>query len=286
MSDQAQSPPPVVPEAGVELLELTTQPVYVLGFPMHITLSLAPVPRAARINELPLPTLFDWADAIGLTLESADDERRLLVRRVARPIADDHLGSPLFRLGPHDPRDVMLDLADVVPASAPAGTYTLSLYYDGDDMRTQERSATFEIREPDQAQSQRWNTLAPELRPAGSWSKWAAALGTSIVDDPRTQPPTHGIAGLQYLQTVRQLKFGPVPPEHFDPALLDPPDPLYAPYAAAWKAELLDALVDPAAPAQVQAVRSNYPGLGWWMTQLETTGGELEFARTMNRPTP
>lgn len=292
-------PSVVVPEAEVELADLACQSEYVAGFPMHVALLLAPRPRQARLNRLPLPTLSDWGGAVGVELRRPSDPAspRLpeadtrtsdrgeppVLAVPASPVGIES-GSPRFSLGPDVPRRVMIDLADVMPPNLPEGPYVVSINYASEDRRSEVRSAAITLRRPTTDESRVRGWLAGELEGARSFGAWLDARSAVAAPDPRAAPlDSRPWAGLHYIRTVRYLKFGHFPP---DPLVLDNLHPFYAPEAAAWRAELLVARGDSGAKREIEHVRAAHPELNAWMDVLATGTSELQFARRGSGSSP
>ena len=66
-----------------------------------------------------------------------------------------------------------------------------------------------------------------------------------------------------------------------DLARLDALDGLYAPQAAALRAELLALLGDSAAAEAAAAVRQTWPALSWWIDDVEAGAGTIAWERRL-----
>jgi hypothetical protein len=143
------------------------------------------------------------------------------------------------------------------------------------------------LRRPDAAEEERLRLLEPAVRRAGSWGRWAR-LPPEAGEPP--EPPLTADDPLRYPRVVRELLFRSDPPTRRDLALLDcldRPGSVYAPEAAAWRAELLQLLGDDAGfDAQAAVVSCEHPGLAWWMERLRRGLGMLAWQRGSRRESP
>ncbi|WP_437727854.1 hypothetical protein [Sorangium sp. So ce861] len=275
--DREPSGPP-----GLSLRSLDHDRRYVLGFPLHVAITLCADRPETCIRRLPRPSWAGNAGAIGVRLARAGTGEEV-VRTEPSPIALPEHGTPVFRLCPGACRRMLIDVSSYLPARLEPGHYTLAIVYVGPPDRVETAPVPIELAAPSAEEQRELLRLAPELARAGSWGRW-----TSL-------PPESGapVAGrvepgdpLRFNRILRTLMYGPESLCDVDPAVLDALDGVYAPEAHALRAELHAARGDAARFAeQAQLIRTTYPGLAWWIERIEAGQSEIGFVRAC-RATP
>ncbi|WP_437665960.1 hypothetical protein [Sorangium sp. So ce1182] len=249
---------------------------YVIGFPLHVAVTVCADRPGACIRRLPRPSWAGSAGAIGVRLARADTGEEV-VRIEPSAIVVRELGTPVFLLCPGACRRMLVDLSSYLPAGTEPGHHALAVVYAGPPGRVESPPVPIELAGPSPEQQRELQRLAPEIVRAGSWGRW-----TSL-------PPEGGepVAGgverddpLRFNRILRYLMYGPESLCDVDPALLDVLDGVYEPEAHALRAELHASRGDTARLAeQAELIRTRYPGLAWWIERIEAGQSELGFVR-------
>lgn len=259
---------------GLGPLDAACLPEYVLGFPVHLAITLRVDSPSTRFKQLPLPGFFGLKGAIGVVLT----ERRggtVRARIDPHPRVDRDLGSPPFALGPSETRRILLDLGDVVPPDMPPGAYILQVTYASRDERIAGPPLMISWRTPTADERRELDSLKPERERAGSWSLWTkfpaahpdSLRGPFDRDDP-----------LRYCRVLRYLQAGDDALSAVDVHLLDALDSLYLPESVALRAELWKARGNQHEYDLASArIRQDFPGLLWWLGEIENGRSPLAF---------
>ncbi|WP_437737019.1 hypothetical protein [Sorangium sp. So ce1335] len=270
--DEATPPGP----PGLALRSLDHDRRYVLGFPLHVAITVCADRPGTCMLRLPRPSWAGNAGAIGVRLARADTGEEV-VRFEPSAIVSRELGTPMFFLDPGACRRMLIDVSSYLPAGIEPGSYTLTIVYAAPPDRVESQPAPIELAAPSPEEQQELRRLAPELARAGSWGRW-----TNLPPDGgaplsgRVEPGDP----LRFNRILRALMYGPEPLCDVDPALLDALDGVYAPEAHALRAELHAARGDAARLAeQAEIIRTRYPGLAWWIDRIEAGQSELGFIR-------
>ncbi|WP_437614882.1 hypothetical protein WMF20_16795 [Sorangium sp. So ce834] len=276
-SDRDPAGPP-----GLSLRSLDHDRRYVLGFPLHVAITLCADRPETCLRRLPRPSWAGNAGAIGVHLARAGTGEEV-VRTDPSPVALPEHGTPVFRLCPGACRRMLIDVSSFLPAGIEPGHYTLAVVYVGPPDRAESAPVPIELAAPSAEEQRELVRLAPELARAGSWGRWtilppeggAPVTGRVEPDDP-----------LRFNRILRTLLYGPESLCDVDPAVLDVLDGVYAPEAQALRAELYGARGDAARLAETaQLIRTTYPGLSWWIERIESGESEIGFVRAC-RVTP
>ncbi|KYF64764.1 hypothetical protein BE11_48865 [Sorangium cellulosum] len=261
---------------GLALRSLDHDRRYVLGFPLHVAITMCADQPGTCIRRLPRPSWAGNAGAIGIHLARAGTGE-VVVRTEPSPIVLPELGTPVFLLKPGACRRMLIDVSSYLPAGLAPGQYTLVIVYVGPPDRVESPPAPIELAAPGPEEQRELQRLAPELARAGSWGRWTSLPpdgGAPVAD--RVEPGDP----LRFNWILRYLMYGPDSLCDVDPALLDVLDGVYAPEAHALRAELHAARGDAARFAeQAELIRTRYPGLAWWIDRIEAGQSELGFVR-------
>ncbi|WP_437320408.1 hypothetical protein [Sorangium sp. So ce385] len=276
-SDRDPADPP-----GLSLRSLDHDRRYVLGFPLHVAITLCADRPETCIRRLPRPSWAGNAGAIGVRLARAGTGEEV-VRAEPSPVALPEHGTPVFRLCPGACRRMLIDVSSYLPAGLAPGNYTLAVVYAGPPDRVESAPVPIELAAPSAEEQRELLRLAPAVARAGSWGRWT-------ILPPEGGAPVTGRAApgdpLRFNRILRTLMYGPESLCDVDPAVLDALDGVYAPEAHALRAELHAARGDATRLAEkAQLIRTTYPGLAWWIERIEAGESEIGFVRAC-RATP
>ncbi|XXY48302.1 hypothetical protein WME91_50710 [Sorangium sp. So ce269] len=261
---------------GLALRSLDHDRRYVLGFPLHVAITVCADRPGACIRRLPRASWAGSAGAIGVRLARADTGEEVVWIEPSGIVVRE-LGTPVFLLCPGACRRMLVDVSSYLPAGIEPRHHALAVVYAGPPGRVESPPVPIELAAPSPEQRRELQRLAPEIARAGSWGRWTSlppeggepAAGRIAPGDP-----------LRFNRVLRYLMYGPEPLCDVDPALLDVLDGVYEPEAHALRAELHAARGDTARLAeQAELVRSRYPGLAWWIDRIEAGQSELGFVR-------
>ncbi|WP_437650057.1 hypothetical protein [Sorangium sp. So ce362] len=261
---------------GLALRSIDHDRRYVLGFPLHVAITVCADRPGACIRRLPRASWAGSAGAIGVRLTRAGSGEEV-VRTEPSPVVVRELGTPVFLLSPGACRRMLIDVSSHLPSGLEPGHYTLVIIYVGPPDRVESPPVPIELAAPDLEEQRELQRLAPEIARAGSWGRW-----TSLPPDGGAPVDTRVDPGdpLRFNRVLRYLMYGPESLCDVDPAVLDVLDGVYAPEAHALRAELHAARGDAARfVEQAERIRSTYPGLAWWIERIEAGQSEIGFVR-------
>ncbi|AUX22050.1 hypothetical protein SOCEGT47_025510 [Sorangium cellulosum] len=264
---------PVEPP-GLALRSIDHERRYVLGYPVHVAITVCADPPGAYLRRLPWPSWAGNAGAIGVRLVRSDT-REAVVQTEPSPVVLPELGTPMFVLAPGACRRMLIDVSSYLPAGLEPGSYELAIVYDAPPDRVESAPVPIELAAPGPEEQRELQRLAPELARAGSWGRW-----TSLLPEDRTPVEVRVEPGdpLRFNRIVRHLIHGPDALCDIDPDVLDVLDGVYAPEAHGLRAELYAARGDAARFAEQAAIiRAWYPGLAWWIERIEAGQSEYGF---------
>lgn len=274
--DLARDDAPPAGPPGLALRSIDHDRRYVLGFPLHVAITVCADRPGTCIRRLPRASWAGNAGSIGVRLARADTGA-VVVRTEPSPIVLRELGTPVFLLEPGACRRMLIDVSSHLPAGLEPGAYALAIVYAAPPDRVESPPVPIELEAPGPEEQEELRRLAPELARVGSWGRWTslAPEGGAPVSG-RVEPGDP----LRFNRILRALMYGPEPLCDVDPALLDVLDGVYAPEAHALRAELHAARGDAARFAeQAEIIRTRYPGLAWWIDRIEAGQSELGFVR-------
>lgn len=290
--DDTRGPPGLAP------LELDHERHYVIGFPVHVAITLATDDPDAILNMMPLPSLAGNAGAMGVLLAKAGDGE-VAARFEPSPVVSRELHTPMFTLQGSERRRMLVDLSPFLPADLAPGHYTMKVVYASRSDRVESPVVPVELSRPSPEEQRDLERLAPSLEQAGSWGAWTyeppvgdelealltdpGAISTGLRAAPYPLAPLSRDP-LRYNRTVRHLTFGPEELHEVDPARLDVLRGVYLPEAHALRAELFAARGDAERfAAEAELIRATHPGLGWWLDAIAAGESEITFTRSLRR---
>ncbi|WP_437818738.1 hypothetical protein [Sorangium sp. So ce1078] len=274
--DHARSEGEPVGPPGLALRSIDHDRRYVLGFPLHVAITVCADRPGTCIRRLPRASWAGSAGAIGVRLARAGSGEEV-VRSEPSPVVLRELGTPVFPLPPGACRRMLIDVSSHLPPDLNPGHYTLAIVYEGPPDRVESPPVPIELAAPDVDEQRELLRLAPEVARAGSWGRW-----TSLPPDGGAPVAARVAPGdpLRFNRILRYLMYGPESLCDVAPAVLDVLDGVYTPEAHALRAELHAARGDAARFAeQAELIRSTYPGLAWWIERLEAGQSEIGFVR-------
>jgi hypothetical protein len=267
MSDLAAEPA----SPSLASLEVETAPEYVVGFPVHVAVTIRADQPDASLRLLPYADFFKCAGAFGLTLIRAGSGQAV-VSVQPRPVVDRSLGIAVFSLPPNQSRRMLIDLSAFLPADLAPGDYQATLAYGPPNMRAVSPAFALRLRAPAREECAELAALLPGVRTIGGWGQWILQPPS----DRRDPPKVRKTDPLRFNRVLRWWLFG----ERLEPSLVQALDGIYAPEADALTAELYQVAGDQTKfEQQAQAVRTRHHGLSWWMDDLAAGRGIIAFHR-------
>jgi hypothetical protein len=249
---------------------------YVLGFPVHVAITLCAQHPGTCIRGLPLASWAGNAGAIGMRLDEPETGR-VVVETDPFPVVLPELGTSTFTLAPDACRRMLVDISSFLPADLEPGRYDLALLYGTPLGDIESPAVRIELAAPSAAEREELVRLEPELARAGSWGRW-----TNL-------PPRRGERAmlphgpgdpLRFNRVMRYLMYGPEKLSEVDPSLIELLHGVYEPESHALLAELYAARGDATRfGEQAAIVRASFPGLAWWMDRLEAGRSEITSVR-------
>jgi hypothetical protein len=261
--DDSSVLPPGLGPLGIEAFRS-----YVLGFPMHVAITLRPNQPGTSLRRLPRPTHDSLEDAIGIVCAAPDGT--IVGRAAANPVVAPKLGSPGFTLLADTERRFTIDLSDALPwASIGPGTFHLEVTFVAPRTRTTAPPFAVELVDPSPDQRETLARLAPERGRAGSWGAWSRACPDDAIARGALRGPFDLRDPLRYERLWRYLVCGDDDLGSVDPALLAVLDGPHAPEADVLAAEIAWARGDRATfDAAADRVRRLTPGLAFRMDDI------------------
>ncbi|KYF88528.1 hypothetical protein BE17_41420 [Sorangium cellulosum] len=249
---------------------------YVLGFPLHVALTLCADPPSTCVRGLPLASWAGNAGAIGIRLIDPATGNVVLSHEPF-PVVLPELGTSTFTLSPGACRRMLVDVSRFLPADLAPGRYDLVILYGAPSRLIESPVARVELAAPSAAEREELDRLEPELALVGSWGRWTNLRPRH---GERIEPPRGSLDPLRFNRVLRYLMFGPEGLSDVDPALLDVLHGVYEPEFHALLAELYAARGDAARLAEQAAIiRTSYPGLAWWIDEIEAGRSAIAAAR-------
>lgn len=250
---------------------------YVLGFPVHVAMTLCADYPGSVLMSLPLATWAGNGGTIGIRLIDPATGR-VLVKTEPSPVALPELGTSTFSLPPGGCRRMLTDVSSHLPGNLDPGYYDLRVIYAALLERVESPVVLIELVAPNAQQRKTLNRLKPELTRLGTWGRWTSLPppggAAAIV------PPTDPLDPLRFNRILRYLMYGPTELWDVDPALLDILHGIYEPESHALVAELCAARGDAQGFAeQAEIIRTSFAGLMWWIKDIEAGRSHIPFAR-------
>jgi hypothetical protein len=261
---------------GLALRAIDLDGRYVLGFPVHVAITVcADHPGTCR-RRLPLASWAGNAGAIGIRLV-APATGDVVVRVEPWPVVLPELGTSTFTLCPGACRRMLVDVSPFLPADLGPGRYDIAMIYRAPPDRLESWAVPIDLASSSAEERQDLDRRSPERARAGSWGRWTnlPPRAGDLVEPPRGPGDP-----LRFNRVLRYLMYGPETLSLVDPALADVLYGVYEPESHALRAELYAARGDAARFAEQGAIiRTSYPGLAWWIDRLEAGRSELAFWR-------
>lgn len=260
---------------GLAPLEIEFFPTYVLGYPMHVAITVRADRPGATLKRLPRPSVDSLEDAIGVL--AVDDRDTVVGRREPNPVVDPDLGVFGFTLRAGEARRFLVDLSDALPwESIGPGTFTLTVSYASEYAAAAAPLITISLRAPTAKERAVLDDLAPELAAAGSWGGWSR---TPARDPGSLRGPFDPADPLRFLRVRRYLLQGDDHLASIDPSSLGVLDGPYEPEAIAIAAEIAWAQGARAGFTALSArLRQRAPGLAHRLDEIVAGQTDLVFA--------
>jgi len=269
----SSDPADVVPP-GLGPLDVEAFPAYVIGFPMHVAVTLRADRPGATLKRLPVLTHESLADAVGVLCHDAGGH--VVGRLDPNPVVDEDLGLFGFTLSAGKERRLLVDLSDTLPwAAIGPGTCVLTVSFAAPYTATSGPPFSVELRDPTPDERRTLDELAPERARAGSWGAWSRL---PFRDPAALRGPFDRADPLRYARILRWLLRGDDALASIHPAVLGVLDGPYAPEADVIEAEIAWAAGDRAAfDAASSRVQRRAPGLAYQLDEI--VAGRSELAR-------
>jgi hypothetical protein len=263
-----------LPDAELSVVVVAHEPEYVLGFPVHVAVTIRAGPNTA-FNELVFADLTDLRECLGLRLRATDGTT--VVDYVPKPIIEPEAGAFPGRLRPSEERRMLTDVSPLISTAIAEGEYQVWISYVSPGTTAKAEPVRWRFRRPTVPEATVLATLAADRASFPNWASWtttrpqpAVFAGVVTPDNP-----------LRLNLLLRRLFYGPEPLGGVDPAVLDVLTGLYEPERDALKAELFHARNDLARYRELRTtILTGCPGLDWWMRMLDEGGGILQTFRS------
>jgi len=258
------------PPGDLEILPVDHLPEYVIGFPMHVAITVRGR-SGVFFNALPFADFLDLHACVGAEIVGPDNAP---VRYLPKPRLDQQSGKRGGKLAPGESRRMLADVSPYFLNAVP-GDYRARFSYVDTDARYPAPPVTLRLRRPTPAESALLASAAADRPKFATWGLWTTTCPQTLFEKPiGPENPA------RFNLIVRKLLCGPAPLDKADPAILDVLTGLYAPEAHALQAELYQARGD---GSHYQNLRSEIlreaPGLEWWMRMIDGGGAYLKSLR-------
>jgi hypothetical protein len=259
-----------VKDQDLEILPVEHQPEYVIGYPVHVAITVRAKPNTAF--RLAFADITDLRECIGI--EMIGDSAR--IREMPEPIPDPEASHQAWELGPGESHRMLADVSPLIGADIQEGEYRVRFTYLSPGIANPSIPVVMRFRRPARPEEEFKRIVAADRPAFPNWAMWSLACGERPIDAAQVK------AGpLVFSLAVRHLLCGKGPLNTVDPAVLDVLGGLYAPERDALKAELYDARGDRANYERLRArIASDAPGLEWWVRIIDEGGAYLKtFSR-------
>jgi hypothetical protein len=266
---------------GLAALAIDHERHHVLGYPLHVGITVRANSPTASLKRLPLASPSGDAGAIGIHLTAAGAPPEAARARPG-PVLDGDF-APTFDLEPGSSRRMLVDLSHHLPAGLAPGHYLLKVVYSARIGHAESPPVPVELSAPSPEEQAALDRLAPAVERAGSWSRWTYL--PSGGDDPDAWPGPRD--PLRFNRVLRALMFGREELSRVSPARLDVLAGVYEPESHALRAELFHARGDQARfSEEAEIIRARWPGLLWWIEKIASGRSEIAFMRASYGPKP
>jgi len=245
-------------------------PEYVIGFPMHVAITVISPPNTA-FNGLRFADFLDVRDCIGAQIDGPGGyAANYRPASYANPQTGGHAG----RLAPGESRRMLVDVSPYF-AQAVEGPYRVRFSYLEAYLAYTASAVSFVLRRPTPRETALLAAAAPDRPSFVTWGQWTTHCPIVLYTD--TLAPDNP---LRFNLLLRRLLCGAEPLHTVDPGVLDILTGLYAPEGRALEAELRHIRGD---RDRYGAIRSRIlheaPGLIWWVRMIDAGGSYLESLR-------
>jgi hypothetical protein len=260
---------------GLVLRAFDSEGRYVLGFPVHVALTVCADHPRTHMRQLPLASWVGNAGAIGIRLVDRDTETEV-VKVEPWPVVLPELGTSTFSLLPGTCRRMLVDVSPYLQPGLKPGQYDLTTIYSAPPERVESQAVPIELVAPGGADRKELDRLRPELALAGSWGRW-----TNLPPHGEPAAPPRGSRDpLRFNRILRYLMYGPEELSEVNPARIDVLHGVYEPESHALLAELYWARGDAERFTEnATIVRTSYAGLAWWIDAIEAGRSAIAFVR-------
>ena len=252
-------------------LEVQTLPEYVIGYPVHVAVTVrhGPAGEGEPYLSLPFADEFSTQGAFGLSLVARG--REVFVCHPL-PVFDPDLGQSSYDLRPGESRRILIDLSLLLPPSLQPDSYHAVLTYGPKQMRTASGGFALNLRAPNPTESAALAEVASELKLARGWGLWSKL--------PPKQPYRDAASSRQdparYNRVLRYLFFSP----EVTPGVLDALDGIYEVDAGVLRAELAMLAEDTALfEAYSRRMLSSFPGVRWQIERIMNQASPVIWRR-------
>jgi len=264
----AATEPPVPPD--LEILPVAHFPEYVLGFPIHVVMTVRARPDVS-FNHLPFPDFLNLRSTIDVDIEGKIESQPQ--RRLKKQHIDPESGRKGSRLGAGEARRMLIDLSQLLDGELREGEYAVRISYVETDGAHQAAPIKLRFRRPNAEEAALLIATAPDRLNFDDWGMWTITCPAGIVHEGPISPDNP----LRFNLVLRSLICSSVPLDQIQPSILDTLTGLYEPEADALKAELYQARGDHASyqGLRLKILRSA-PGLIWWVRMIDSGGAFLK----------
>lgn len=248
------------------------RPEYVLGYPIHVALTVRNLAPGSILALLPHASVFDPGSGIRVVVQDAESGTGRADPGPPYDVESEE-GEGCFELRFGESRRMLTDIAALMPTALTPGRYLFTLQYGAPHAYASERTGPVAIRRPDPDEAAELDRLRPEIEHNG-WGSWTLYRrpDPALANLPAAQGPAH------FNHVLRALIFD----ADMDPAILDTLDELYRPEAAVLAVELARFNGDSRWRVMVEAAREAHPELAWYIRLVERDQGLIAFYRSMH----
>lgn len=263
---------------GVMLHGVDCDGRYVLGFPMHVAVTVCSAHPGSYARRLPLAGWAGNAGAIGVRLVNPVTRAEVVASHPV-PVVIPEIGTSTFSLAPGACRRMLVDVSSFLPPDLAAGRYDITITYVAPPDRVESHPIPVTLAAPNAVEKAEIDKLLPAVERAGSWGRWTnlPPREGDVITLPRG-----ALDPLRFNRIMRYLMYGPEELAVVSPSIVDVLHGVYEPESHAILAELYAARRDVARfTEEEEIVRTSFPGLAWWMDEIASGHSELAFVRAM-----
>ncbi len=243
-------------------LQAELQEEYVLGFPVHIALTLRSRDKGAAFHYLPIIDFFSLPSELGIELLDQRGRTVTEVEPVVNSMRFDKRQG--FHLVGCEARRILIDLSPLIPVNLTPDTYQLRIDLAIPVVISTEPLA-IRLRSPDELERALLDFYEPLVDEAGSWSDWTLEPTSPDELDKaiRSDDP------LRFNKVLRSLLCDPTAWSELDLRMLNVLDGIYEADAQVLRAILLQARggVEEVRAIEEEAT-AKFSGLEWLFAEL------------------